>query len=140
MACRSGARVLQTCLVEMMLVGRGGGRGELGWSRGSTSWWLCAGGGGERGIHVLLRELWERRYHSQEGGDGFQRQAAAGLRTDALAETGGDKRDQPLPSRIELNHAHPAQVAIRGDVTQRQAQAVERMGRIDDLDRLRRQR
>jgi hypothetical protein len=124
----------------MVPAGSGGGRGELGGSRGSSSWRLSAGGGGERGMHVLLRELWERRYHSQEGGDGFQRQATAGPRESNIAEAGGDQGNQPLPSGIELNHADPAQVSVRGGVKQRQAQAVERMGRIDDLDCLRRQR
>jgi hypothetical protein len=91
-------------------------------------------------MHVLLRELWERRYHSQERGDGVQRQPAGGVQRDDLAEVGSDKRDQPLASGIELNHADSAQKAIRGDVTQRQAQAVQWMRRIDDLDRLHRQR
>jgi len=90
-------------------------------------------------MHVLLGELWQRRSHSQEGGDGFQRQPAAGLRTDDLAEVGGAKQDQPLAPGRELNHADPAQVPIRGNVKQRQAQAVERMSRIDDLDRLHRE-
>lgn len=70
-------------------------------------------------MHVLLRELWERRYHSQEGGDGLQRQAAAEPRESNIAEAGGDQGNQPFASRIELNHADSAQVSIRGDVKQR---------------------
>jgi hypothetical protein len=103
----------------MVVAGSGSGRGELGGSRGSSSWRLGAGGGGERGMHVLLRKLWERRYHSQEGGDGLQREAAAGPRESTIAEAGGDQGNEPFASRIELNDADPAQVPIRGDVKQR---------------------
>jgi hypothetical protein len=89
---------------------------------------------------VLLRELCERRYHSQELGDGIQGQATGGASRAVTTEVRDGERNQTVPSWMEPNHTDSAQVPIRDNVKQRQAQAVERMGGVDDLDRLCRQR
>ena len=89
---------------------------------------------------VLLGELCERRYHSQEPGDGIQGQAAGGAWRAVVTKVGDGEWNQSVPSRMEPNQADTAQVSIRRDSKKGQAEAVEGVGRIDDLDRLSRQR
>src|SRR4051812_22002287 len=124
----------------MVVAGSSGGRGRLGRSRGSRSWRLCSGGGAWLSMDVLLGELCQRPYHGQEPGDGVRGQSAGGGWRAAATKVGDGEWNRSIPFRMELNDADTAQVSIRGDSKEGEAEAVERMGWIDDLDRLSRQR
>jgi len=85
---------------------------------------------------LLLTHGWERRYHGEERVDGREREPAAGQRNADARKVGGGDRDDALDPRMEPHDTDPAQALFGRNAEEWEGEAVERMGRLSNLDRV----
>jgi len=76
-------------------------------------------------------------YHRKQPLQRSHRQTSWGrLRRGRISEVGRTERDHPLDARVNPHYGYSPKELLDGDAHERQGFAVERMGWIDDLDRV----
>jgi hypothetical protein len=85
---------------------------------------------------ILQITLWKGRYHSQQTRQRAARQATGERRGQHASEARRRVGHEALDAGGEPDDTGMPDALLRRDPQKRQGQAVEGMGRIDDLDRL----
>lgn len=83
---------------------------------------------------VLLSTLWEERYHSQHTLHGQAGQTTRVRGGENARQTGGRIRHEALHAGSQPDHTGVPDALLGGDPHQREGQAIEGMGGINDLD------
>lgn len=142
-----GARRGQTCWGTTTSTAGGAGTGDTrgtGGPRGRGSCRLlrcqllrCGRDGGDSATAMsVLREADSQgRYHRQQPTQAVDRHATVRRRGVPAAQVRGRQRDKAGDPRLQPDDTGPPELWLVGDLSQRQAQPVERMGGIRDRDR-----
>ena len=134
-----GARRGQTCWGTTTATAGGAGMGDTGGPRGRGSCRLLRrgrdGGDSATAISVLRDADSQGRYHRQQPTQAVDRDATVRRRGVPAAQVRRRQRDEASDPRLQPDDTGPPELWLGGDLSQRQAQPVERMGGIRDRDR-----